>query len=652
MSWLALSPLQTAFLWLAVSAFALWLYLHQRPTRRKVSTLRFWADLPPSVYRRRRWLREPWAFLAQVLFLLFVILALANPRWGSVTESRRVAIVLDTSIWSQVQRQGEPPWIDLIRQDAYRLLNTLPATDEVLLLRAEPDALPILPFTHDRAEQRRAVAQTRASSSVADIPRALEAGRAALTGSRLGLLVYIGPGMLDEQQAGALEQLRQVWEPGDGSGDHPRFLVRIVGGEKPIENRGISRLALQRDATKPDRWHLLTQLKNYSESKAAVVLKLSVSGQPLLQRNVSLAPGQVSGLNDDFVAAQGGLLTAEITPADDLRADDRAMVYVPPFWPINIAVFTSRASFENDLRPVLSTNPYLRAQFVRPGAPVNPAADMAIYDAASPPAHATLNSVYFIRGQPGRAAHPIRVTDWNPQHAATRWVRTRDVSVRNAANLNVRSTDTVLASGEGHPEIPLIVAREQDGHKTLLVGFDLHDSNFTQQSAFPLLIAGAVEWLTHPIEDISNSLSAGELGLPGSATRIVSPSGADVPFAQNGSGVHLLALDAGLYRVIGANRSTTFAVNAPPLLPSRRITPTAGESASVMEEPVPYQGTYLWQCFVLLAMAALWVEWWLFYSHRVNRRAVLIQHEELQGGAPTPDKDALKDDALDPNFIT
>jgi hypothetical protein len=651
-TWLALSPLQTLFLWLAAAAFALWLYLHQRPTRRKVSTLRFWADLPPSVYRRRRWLREPWAFVAQALFLLFVILALANPRWGSVTESRRVAMVLDTSIWSQVQRPGEQPWLNLVRQEAARLLNTLPATDEVLLLRAEPDALPILPFTQDRAEQRRVVAQLRASSSIADIPRALEAGKAALAGSRAGLLVYIGPGMLDEQQSDRLAALRQAWEPGDGSGDRPQFLVRLVGGDAPVENRGVSRLALQRDATQPDRWHLLTQLKNYSPSKAAFTLKLSVGGQPLLQRNLSLAPGQVSGIDDEFIAPQGGLLTAEIAPPDDLKADDRAVVYVPPFRPVNVAVFTSRASFENDLRPVLSANPYLRAQFVHSGASPNPQPDLAIYDVSAQPAQPLLNSIYFVRGQDAKAAHPIRVTDWNSQHPATRWVRTRDVSVRNAATLSVRPADTVLASGEGHPEIPLIVAREQNGRKALIVGFDPHDSNFPQQSAFPLLIAGAVEWLTHPIEDTSNSLSAGEIELPGPATRIISPTGVELPFARAGGSIHVLALDAGLYRVIAPNRTTTFAVNAPPLLPSERFSPTAAESSPVPGESVPYQGIYLWHWLVLLAMVALWAEWALFYSQRVNRRAVSIQHAELQVPAPHDGNDGQKEEALDPNFIT
>jgi len=80
--------------------------------------------------------------------------------------------------------------------------------------------------------------------------------------------------------------------------------------------------------------------------------------------------------------------------------------------------------------------------------------------------------------------------------------------------------------------------------------------------------------------------------------------------------------------------------------------PTAAESASVAGEALPYQGTYLWQWFVLLAMAALWAEWWLFYSHRVNRRAVLAQHAELQTGAPPSVQGTQKEDALDPNFIT
>src|ERR1700722_5995849 len=119
MNWLALSPLEVAGVWAALAAAALWLYLHhRRPQHRKVSTLRFWASVQPIAQPRRRKLREPWALLAQILFLLFLVLALANPRWGTSFVGRSVAIVLDTSIWSQARPVGEAPWIDEERAEA------------------------------------------------------------------------------------------------------------------------------------------------------------------------------------------------------------------------------------------------------------------------------------------------------------------------------------------------------------------------------------------------------------------------------------------------------------------------------------------------------------------------------------------------------
>src|SRR5258708_31943612 len=133
MNWLALSPAEVAAVWSALAALALWLYLHhRRPQHRRVSTLRFWASVQPVAQPRRRWLREPWALLAQVLFLLFLILALANPRWGLTSEGRSVVIVLDTSIWSQVRPAGASAWIDTERQEAQRVLDTFPLDDRVL----------------------------------------------------------------------------------------------------------------------------------------------------------------------------------------------------------------------------------------------------------------------------------------------------------------------------------------------------------------------------------------------------------------------------------------------------------------------------------------------------------------------------------------
>jgi Aerotolerance regulator N-terminal len=657
MSWLALGAGQVLSLWLAAGALALWLYLHHRhPVRRRVSTLRFWVSLPPSRYRRPQWLREPWAFLAQLLFLLLLIVALANPRWGRTAETRRVAIVLDTSIWSQVEPPGESRWIDRARDEASRFMDALPPSDEVLLLQAEADASPVLPFTRDRAALRSATRDLRASSSIADVPRALEAGRVALGGARHGLLVYIGPGMLDEQQTRRLDAFRRTIGPSDSSRDRPQFLIRLVSGSASIENRGITRLALQRDAAQPDHWHLLTQLKNYGQARANVLLKLSGSGTPLGQRALSLAPGELTGVHDEFTWAQGGLLTAEIGPPDPLDADNRAIVRVPSFRPVQVAVFTSRPSFERELRTVLSTNPYVRTQFVRPGASPATLPDVAIYDRVSPTARPTVNSIWFQSGGSSASSQVVRLTGWNAQHPVTRWVRTRDVSVRNPALLEVLPTDTVLASAEGTRRTPLILARERAGQRSLIIGFDPADSNFPQQSAFPLLMAGGVEWMTHTIEDVSGSLAAGELDVPGPATRIIAPSGKDVPFARSGSDVHLLALETGLYRLIGPDRETSLAVSTPPLLPSERLTPTSSESAPVEPEAVPPAGRDLWRWLVALAMVALWAEWLLFYSSRANRRAAVGGRMTVDGEArnpgPTPGPSLQQPEIRDPNFIT
>src|ERR1700675_4789579 len=136
MNWLALTPLEVAVVWSALAALALWLYLHhRRPQRRKVSTLRFWASVQPVAQPRRRRLREPWALLAQILFLLLLILALANPRLGVTYEGRSVVIVLDASIWSQARTAGEIPWIDRERVEALSMLESLPVGARVLLVR-------------------------------------------------------------------------------------------------------------------------------------------------------------------------------------------------------------------------------------------------------------------------------------------------------------------------------------------------------------------------------------------------------------------------------------------------------------------------------------------------------------------------------------
>ncbi len=646
MNWLALSPLQVAGIWTTLAAVALWFYLHhRRPQNRRVSTLRFWTSVQPIAQPRRRRLREPWALLAQVLFLLLIILALANPRWGVNFEGRSVVVVLDTSIWSQARPVGSSSWIDKERTEALRLVDSLPSADRVLLLPAEADAPPLLPFTVDRGALRRAIEQASATSGIADIPRALAIGRAALNGSRRGLLVYVGPGMVDRQQANALDTFRAAMEtPANGAGQ-AQFLVRLVSDDSPVENRGITRLSLRRDAARPDVWHLLTQLKNYGHEKSDVVLKLSVSGQPLGQRAVSLAPGELTNVGNELTWGRGGLLQAEIGPSDVLGADDRATVNLPTFRPVHVALFANASPFATNLLNVLASNPYLQPEI---GNSTGVTPDVAIYAGSSLPAQPAYNSILFVSGQPSNPQRTVRLVGWNSQHPATKWVNTHDVSVRNPAQLMVQPGDVVLASAEGTPPTPLILAREQNGHKMLIVGFDPQNSNFVQQSAFPLLMAGGIEWMTHSVDESVDSLSVGETDLPGPVTRIISPSGKDVPFARKGQDVHFLTTETGMYRVVAPSGDTNFAVNTP-LLPAERMVVTSSESAAVESEPRQQAPWDFWRWLVLLGAVALWLEWWLYYHGRESKRGIEMQ--SLSGDGEDPYEEDEFDRTSDPSEV-
>jgi len=649
MNWLALSPVEIAVVWAGLAVTALWLYLHhRRPQHRKVSTLRFWASVQPISQPRRRKLREPWAFLAQIAFLLLLVLALANPRWGPTSEARSVVIVFDASIWSQARPSGEPGWIDRERAEAIRVLDSLPGADRVLLLRAEADAPPILPFTTDRAALRRAILGIQASSVTADLPRALEMGRAALGGARRGLLVYVGPGLVDAEQARSLDEFRTDVESSDKSGTQPQFLMRLVGDWTTVQNRGITRLSLRRDAAQPDRWRLLTQLKNYSHEKADIVLAFSVNGQPLGKRKVTLAPEALFNAEDEFTWDRGGMLQAEISPSDALQADDRAAVNIPTFRTVRVAVFASNTSpFASDLLSVLSSNPYVQAQILPPELSANISPDVAIYQGMNLPAQPAFNSIWFLSGPSLAGSRPVRVTGWNSQHPVTRWVRTHDISVRNPAPLKVQPGDTVLAYADGDPPTPLILAREQDGRRILIIGFNPHDSNFPLESAFPLLMAGSIEWMTHSVDEVADSLSTGEIDLPGPATKIVAPSGREVPFARKGANVHLLALETGMYRVLAPGGETSIAVN-PPALPTQRVQLTAAETSEVEREPLPPAAWDLWRWLVLLAILALWLEWWLYYAARERQRAAEVV--ESPGDQPLPEQDREAEEREEAGF--
>jgi hypothetical protein len=630
-NWSTLTLAEVAGLFAAAGAVALWLYLRQpRAARLRVSTLRFWESSPSGSSTARRWkLREPWAFIAQLLFLLFLIAALGNPRWGVVTQGRNVAIVLDAGAWSQMHDANGATWLDSVRSRAGALLRELPSDDRIVLLRADSDGAPMVPFTTDRNLLRLAVANMQASSAVADVPRALAQGRAALgesvatpSGVRRGLLVYIGPGLVDDKQARELDDFRASLElpttnaqASEAATIPPEFLVRLMSTPTPLQDIGITQIALKRNAGAPDEWSVMTRIKNYNNLPAKVLLSLSVGGHVFQQVPVSIAAGATESANDDFTSRSGGLLQAEIAPTDGLEADNRATIDLPSSEPVSVTVVTSRAAFANKMRAVLSANPYVKTQFLKAGENPPATADVVVCDGSAPAGATNAATISFIPAGSDNTGHRVRLTNWNTAHPVTRWIQSRDVTVRAAHSVHTRAGDIVLASSSGDAPEPLIVARQESRRRSVLVDFDPLDSNFTEEAAFPLLMAASVEWMTHTVQEQGDFLVSGPVDLPQPISRVVAPSGREVLFAGDDSSIHFFAGESGLYRITSAGQNVQVPVNVP-LLPTIRMAPTSTEAAPLAPQPVPIEQQELWRWLVVLAMIALWLEWRFFYVRR------------------------------------
>ncbi len=634
MNWASMTLGDVAMLSAIAAAVAIWLYLRQpRAARLRVSTLRFWESAPSgSSSARKRKLREPLALLAQILFLLLIIAALGNPRWGAASQGRSVAIVLDAGAWSQMRGANGTAWVNDVRAQANALLQRLPSDDRILLLRADSAGAPLLPFTTDRGAVRAAIAALQPSSAVADIPRALAEGRSALSptgqpakGTPRGLLVYIGPGLMDQQQAGAMAAFRQslAAPPATAAASAnansqtpqpPEFLVRLVGNA-PLQDVGITQIALRRRAEAPDEWAVMTQVKNYNNVPARVTLSLSVGGGVFRQDTLSIAPGATESSSDEFTSRSGGLLQADITPSDNLPADNRATIVLPPSMPVSVAVVTSRASFAAKMRAVLSANPYVKTDFVHEGAAPPASAAVVVYDGEAPAGTNERAIISFLSGSNGTVTRRVRLGNWNSGHPVTKWIQSRDVTVRATEKLNPSPDDVVLASSSGPSAEPLILARETGTRRSVIVDFDPLDSNFTEEPAFPLLMAASVEWMTHPIAESGEFVTAGSVDLPLRLSRIIAPSGRDVLFATDEAGVHLFAAESGIYRIDSAGQSLDVPINVPPL-PTMRMAPSVAEAAPLEAQPVAIVQQNLWRWLVALALIALWLEWRFFYFRR------------------------------------
>ena len=153
------------------------------------------------------------------------------------------------------------------------------------------------------------------------------------------------------------------------------------------------------------------------EERANVTLTLSVNGQIFHRDRVTLAANETTSATDDFTSPAADLLQAEISPSDELDADNRAQIDLPSSQPVSVAVLTARTASSPNCEWCSHRIPACRKLY-EPGR--RPKADVIIYDGPVPAGGSRgefhFNSAAVPRGS--SSPHRVRLANWNAEHPA------------------------------------------------------------------------------------------------------------------------------------------------------------------------------------------------------------------------------------------
>lgn len=554
-------------LFLPIAGFLVALYFYDRSRRRAlVSTLRFWPRRPaPAVRQRHKRVQHPLSLLLQLIALLLLLLAIADPRPEALgASSKHVVIVLDTSAAMALSDNAGEPIMPQAQALALAYLERVPPGDRILLIEADGAPRVSVPFTTDRALLREALRAADPGRTALDLRAAfdlavgtlrlaLDAGGETLPErAEFGETVYIGPGRFAGQPV--------------SPGFVPR--LRYLETGSPSDSLGVLALRASSDHSDRGKWKVELRARNYETVPTSVPFEFFFDGRRLGHRELNIPAGQDASLSFTLRTRKAGRLEAKSTIQDDYVENNSASVRIPGTRRTQLQVVgASPESFA----PLIAEGARLEPTFVDS---VDELSDEAIHVwARGGDASASRRAI--LLSPPGTVspagdAGSIRerpIASWSASHPLAQGVRDQDFAPDRTRLFEPAAGDEIVAETDGGP---VILARAGGGRRMVAFGFDLVGDSVRGRLAAPLLFANAVTWLDaaafRPETIEARAPGTVTIEAPNSSLDDVVVStagGVAVPWLLSEGRVRFYAGQPGTYRVTTADRDVTLHLDQP-----------------------------------------------------------------------------------------
>ncbi len=558
-----------AWSWAGLAAVVAVLYLWNFTRgRHEVATYWLWERAlarRPVWFRLRFWL----SLTAQIAILLLLVAALSEPYWKAAVAGRRtLVLVLDVSA-SMSATDVKPSRFAAARAEAKRIVQGLQPGERMAVLSAGSLVRIECRMTGEPQALEAAIDGISPTDGSTRMPEAVVRARRVLDGQPNPQIVLLTDGCFP--QAEILAKDEQVYVRRFGSGGR---------------NLGVTHLAVRPSLQDPKQQWVMVETANHSDAPAKVPLNIAIAGGKPQTIAVELAAGAVAQTTLSVPVEANGVLSAQLTAADDLAADNQARVQV--------------ASSRRPGVCLVSAQPSAGADAVRTALKSLTGIDLQVAEqvpAALPP-----NTVVVFHGQvpPTLPDCPLLVIA--PQGPCDLWdtagtvpegqcavqsvrrdlpllagVRFEDVVVEEAVKLQFKQpAETLVEASSGDPLCSLI---QRPAGPVLVLHVDLRKdkSDLALRSDFPRLIEQAVRWLT------------------GTADSITLAAGSDEP-------VSTLGRDEPV-NIVNQVESD--------------IRAGADVASRDVPSPAPTREQPLWMLLAGLAVVLLFVEWCLFHRRLV-----------------------------------
>lgn len=620
--------LKPAALTLSVLAIPIILLYMLKLRRREqiISSTLLWLDLVKDRHANAPWqrLRRNILLILQLLILAALVTGVARPYLVSNASSGgNLIVLLDSSASMQAMDGiGGNSRFDDAKSNIRRLIVNLNNRDKMTLISVGEIPVVLAGVTSDQQFLQQALEKARPENNAADWVAAFSLVNATIQGFAEPHIILLSDGSLPENLPSLAGNTTFI-----AVGEHDANLAISVLSVRPSEN------------TKD----LLVSVTNKGRSNGEALLILSIDNMLFESRRVQVAPEQVIS-QVWSLPIDSTLIEARLEPptdtADYLAVDNLA-------WAISEGQTARRALFISDgnlflerlftVMPgytLIHSDPSGLEQLIADGQSF----DLYIFDGVSVPDPPPSGSLLIINPQP---AGEVEVKDSliqpigvftntmvvyqadSPLLADVDW---RAIHVAEAQNIASIGLTPLVTGADG----PLMLAGEIGGHRSVVLPFDLHQTDLPLQIAFPVLMANIVDWLNPgKIMVTENNLQPGSVVVLMPDARISSmtltfPDGSWKEISNWEQGKPIFFQDTqqvGIYTLKAHDgsesiRTERFAINF--FNPSEsRIEPSGtiiiGQEEIASDESKFLGKREIWPYLLAAGLVLLLIEWWLTY---------------------------------------